>query len=325
MPRKQVRRKSWFGTDNSYSKKKSVSIKNALMQDPQVVRAIVSIEKGKNAKKNHYQFYIELKSGKTLSAMQKKYFSGDKAHLEKRKGTPWEAWRYCSDEKDDGTFIKQLVIVGNPPEETYTKKKSVWPAIMDRIDAGASLRELRLEFLNTVPRYYKYINELIYQRDIIQYKNRYRPLSVHWWYGSTRTGKTRAAMESVDEPHLIHRVSDYKNPWDTYDGQKVVLLDEFTGQVKLSDLLQLLDNYYPELPCRYHNKIGLFDTVIICSNLSFEEIYYDNDYFSLRKEQVAALLHRITDFKKFGVEKRPSSLLDDYDDVTAGIWGLDSV
>ena len=325
MPRKQVRRKSWFGTDNSYSKKKSVSIKNALEQDPQVVRAIVSIEKGKNAKKNHYQFYIELKSGKTFTAMQKKYFSGDKAHLEKRKGTPWEAWRYCSDEKDDGTFIKQLVIIGEPPEETYTKSKSVWPKIMDRIDAGASLRELKLEFLNTVPRYYKYINELIYQRDIIQYKNRYRPLTVKWWYGPPRTGKTRAAMEFVESPHLIHRVSDYRNPFDSYDGQKVILLDEFTGQLKLTDMLQLLDNYYPELSCRYNNKIGKFDTVIICSNSSFEEIYLNNDYYSLREEQVAALLHRIDDVERFGVEKRPSPLLGECDDVTAAFWGLNDI
>lgn len=314
MPGKQTRRKCWFGTDNAYSKKKTSSIKKALEQDTNIIRAIVAIEKGKSAKKRHYQFYIELKNAMTYTAVQKKYFSGDKAHLEKRKGTAWEAWQYCSDTKSDGTHVSNLVTIGDPPEELYTKAKSVWPPIYKRIEDGASMAALRVEFLNTVPRYHKFIADLIYQRDIVQYKNRFRPLNVMWYWGPPRTGKTRGAMELVDAPHLIHRVSDYKNPWDSYDGQEYVLFDEFHGQVAISTMLQLLDDYYPELPCRYNNKIGKYHTVVICSNQSFEDIYEtaEGNYFENRETSVAALLHRINDITEFGVDKCPT-LVESFD------------
>jgi hypothetical protein len=327
MPRKQVRRKSWFGTDNSYSLKKSSAIKNALEACPNVVRAIVSIEKGSNAKKRHYQFYIELKNGMTFTAVQKKYFSGDKAHLEKRKGTPWEAWTYCSENKDDGTHIKQLVVVGDPPDETYTKAKSVWPAIYARIEEGATMFELQREFLNSVPRYHRFINEELLKRDTKAYKNRYRPLRVEWWWGPPRTGKTREAMALVPEPRDIHRVSDYRNPWDSYDGQEYILLDEFHGQLNLAQMLQLLDDYYPELPCRYYNKVGKFHTVIIASNQSFESIYdttpgdFDSraGYYANREQSVAALLHRIDLTRYFGV-KKITCAEDTINDDLFGLW-----
>ena len=326
MPRKQVRRKSWFGTDNTYSKKKSSFILKALEAEPNVVRAIVSIEKGVNAKKRHYQFYIELKNGMTFTAVQKKFFDGDKAHLEKRKGTPWEAWTYCSENKDDGTHIKQLVVVGDPPEETYTKAKSVWPQIYSRIEAGASMYELQQEFLNSVPRYHRFIEAELLKRDTKAYKNRYRPLNVEWWWGPPRTGKTREAMALVEQAHLIHRVSDYKNPWDSYDGQEFILLDEFHGQLNLAQMLQLLDDYYPELPCRYNNKVGKFHTVIIASNQSFESIYDTTDgefgvrgYYANREQSVSALLHRIDNVRYFGVKKPVITECND-DAGLSGLW-----
>ncbi len=329
-PPTQIRRKSWFGTDNSYSRKKTSFIKNALENDPQVVRAIVSIEQGNNAKKPHYQFYIERKSAMTRSAMQKKFFAKDKAHLQKRKGTPWEAWTYCSPNKDDGTHIRLLVQIGVEPPETYTKKAAtVWDDIYERISAGATMWELRKEFTGSVPRYHKFIEKLLYERDIVEFKNKFRTLTVEWWHGPPRTGKTRKAMSLVEEPHLIHRISDYRNPWDSYEGQEYVLLDEFHGQVPLASMLQWLDNYYPELSCRYNNKIGKYHTVIICSNHTFDEIYrppscscgqedchhYVKYAYEGREQSVEALLHRINTRIPFGADKPSSNspkTLDDF-------------
>ncbi len=58
--------------------------------------------------------------------------------------------------------------------------------------------------------------------------------------GSTGCGKTRAAVK------LYGRQRTWLNPldsewWDGYDGEKVVVLDDFYGQLKYSRMLQLLD------------------------------------------------------------------------------------
>ncbi len=334
------RLKNWFGTDWNPSEDKIKQILaewKKLHDEGIIIRAILSLEKGNKDGKLHYQFYIELKDGKTGCVVQDKLFNKDnRVHLEKRHKTAWEAWRYCSiekiEDKDKITHIKELIRLGNPPPEKYSKKKSVWPRLYKRIRDGATLGELEMEFLGTVPRNRRHIDDKLLERDIKQYKNVYRPLRVEWWVGPPRSGKTRKAMSLVDKPYMIHRVSDYKNPWDTYSGQKVVVLDEFHGQASLANMLLWLDDYYCELSCRFVNKIGMFDTLIICSNQTFDDIYRPQidlgdenpkPYaYEGREASVDALFARLDNIEMFGAKnqglKRETSL-PDFDAETENI------
>ena len=85
-----------------------------------------------------------------------------------------------------------------------------------------------------------------------QYKNTFRTMKVVYISGATGTGKTRTVMEE-NGYEAVYRVTDYEHPFDSYAGQEVLVLDEFRSQLKISEMLNILDGYPLELRCRYAN------------------------------------------------------------------------
>ena len=49
--------------------------------------------------------------------------------------------------------------------------------------------------------------------------------------------------------------------FDTYDGQDVLIFEEFRGGLKHGDMLNYLDGYPLLLPCRYFNRQGCYRKV----------------------------------------------------------------
>ena len=46
----------------------------------------------------------------------------------------------------------------------------------------------------------------------------------------------------------VYRVTDYAHPFDSYQGEDVLLLDEYNSNFKIRDLLNYLDGYPLTLP-----------------------------------------------------------------------------
>lgn len=104
------------------------------------------------------------------------------------------------------------------------------------------------------------------------FKDVWRTLSVNYIHGKTGTGKTRGVMEKYGYSN-VYRVTNYKNPFDSYKGQDVVIFEEFRGDLPLKDMLKYLDGYPVELPCRYNDKVACFTKVYILSNIPLEKQY----------------------------------------------------
>lgn len=92
-----------------------------------------------------------------------------------------------------------------------------------------------------------------------------RPPKVYWCYGPTGVGKTKTAFELSrevygDEEVLI--LPDSTLHWfDTYDGQKSVILDDFRSKgVSFAFLLRVLDRY----PCMVPFKGGFVNWAPEC-------------------------------------------------------------
>lgn len=75
-------------------------------------RAIVQKEKCPDTGRIHYQGFLELLSPMRYSGI-KSILKCESAHLEKRKGTPQQAWEYCAKEESrvDGPWQ-----YGEPPK-----------------------------------------------------------------------------------------------------------------------------------------------------------------------------------------------------------------
>lgn len=84
-----------------------------------------------------------------------------------------------------------------------------------------------------------------------------------------RQGKTRSFMDRYGYANY-YRVTDYRHPFGTYDGQDVLIFEEFRGSLKHSDMLNYLDGYPLLLPCRCFNRQALdtFLAVAESGNLS---------------------------------------------------------
>ncbi len=149
----------------------------------------------------------------------------------------------------------------------------------------------------------------IARQTIIQekYKDHWRNLDICYIYGATGTGKTRSVMDKYGYSNVF-RVTDYSHPFDNYKGQDVVIFEEFRSSVKLSDMLNYLDGYPLELPCRYANKYACYTKVFLISNIPLTDQYSDD-----RTENTSAFIRRISKGKHYtdkGIQKMQIQLVN---------------
>jgi len=178
--------------------------------------------------------------GTQMSFSKVKTLIGSRVNFQPMRGTPADSIVYCSKE-DLAPFVK-----GTPPTPG---KRSNLEDTVDAIKEGSTLRQLATSdqshgALNIV-RYHKGLTVL---RSLIR-PPRTGPPKVIWLFGPTGTGKTRCAYEAglrlVDGPDNIWISSGGLKWFDGYDGQPVVIFDDFRAKhvSNFAYLLRLLDRY----------------------------------------------------------------------------------
>jgi len=188
---------------------------------------------------------------------------------------------------------------GEMPHEHQGKSKDV-EKILALLQDGAD----NMEIVTQVPSAMMNIDKVERTRSMFrdaQYANSWRDLDVTYIFGQTGSGKTRSVMDKYGYANC-YRVTDYKHPFDTYDGQDVIIFEEFRSSLKHADMLNYLDGYPLLLPCRYFNRQACFTKVFIITNIPPEHQYPNVD-----KESLAAFWRRISTIieyvkKEFPVE-----------------------
>lgn len=103
-----------------------------------------------------------------------------------------------------------------------------------------------------------------------------RDIVVEWHVGESGTGKTYYAKELIESEgeESVYFLSDYSHGGlDHYNGEPILFLDEFRGQIRYSTLLSMLQGYKQQFHARYTNIIGLWKWVIITSVMPPELVY----------------------------------------------------
>lgn len=115
---------------------------------------------------------------------------------------------------------------------------------------------------------------------------------VYW--GRTGAGKTRSVYDNL--PSLDSLFVYAGSGWfDGYDGQPIVLFDDFGGhEFKISYLLKLLDRYPIRVPVKGGFVHWAPQEIYITSNIDPH-----NWYSNANPEHVRALLRRITLIHEF--------------------------
>lgn len=182
-------------------------------------------------------------------------------------------------------------------------KRSDLDEIEELLEQGATPQEIFAESF----RYRKY--EKMIKSEFLSRRIRETPLVKEMWneyhWGESGTGKTYTYIKlcekySDDEVYLCN---DYSNSsgsaggFDFYSNNpaKIIILDEFRGNIAYSQLLSILDVYSRnQQHCRFQNTYNLWTSVIICSIYPPEKLYSNMvDYGDRCIDSIQQLLRRL--------------------------------
>lgn len=236
-------------------------------------------EVGEKEHTPHTHVYVAFSSPVRFSTLRKAFKGA--AHIEVCRGTSEENRAYIQKNEKWATSAKAETTLsgtfeewGALPDERQGRRSDL-AILYEQVKAGAT----DFEILESNPAYMRHIGLLEKARQVIakeSAKNSYRPLSVMFLYGDHGTGKTRYVLEQYGED--VFRVTDYKNPFDHYGGEKVICFDNYNGDFPLRDFLTYTEGYSVELPSRYYNRWAQYEKVYIISNRAPDELYKDDCY-----------------------------------------------
>ena len=186
----------------------------------QVIYFIMAIEVCPTTGKTHGQGYIRFRHAVSMTAVKER-LNSKQIHLEQKRGTEYEAASYCW--KDAEPFIE---IGERPTEDSSEKDSSVWDVILRMLQDGATARDIMMEYPAAYARYKSGI-EAMRMELIAGSINTWREVNVQYLWGATGVGKTRAILDSMEDPADAYRVTDYKNPFDNYRGQQLIIFEEY--------------------------------------------------------------------------------------------------
>lgn len=201
-----------------------------------------------------------------------------------------------SDKRHQGTnFTDTFVEWGELPHEHQGKSKDV-DRIYFMLKDGAS----NLEIVDSIPSAMMNLEKVERTRSMLrdaEFASSWRNLEVTYVFGKTGSGKTRSIMDRYGYTNC-YRVTDYKHPFDTYDGQDVLIFEEFRGNLKHGDMLNYLDGYPLLLPCRYFNRQACFTKVFIITNVPPDTQYFNIDVES--RNAFCRRIHKVLEYQQSG-------------------------
>lgn len=209
----------------------------------------------------HLQGYVYFAEKKSLKQMKKLHST---AHWEAAKGTPLEASDYC---KKDGDFVESGELpLSNAAKGTNEVKR--WDEIRIAAEEG------RVEDIPDDIRFHN-IRLIEYHHRQAQKKRKLDDTEETnlWYYGKTRTGKSRKARTENPDAYL----KMCNKWWDDYDGQHTVLIEDFDRKHDvLCHHLKIWSDRYPFPAEIKGSKIDIRPKrVIVTSNYHPNEIWND--------------------------------------------------
>lgn len=272
----------WCITVNNEPKQ----IYNVLKQSslPDKIRYIVA--KLERVSRLHLQAYIEYTEPVRNSTV--KLIFGKQAHTSIRKGTRDQARNYVL--KEETSYKPKKY----PPIElgTWIKgqgTRSDLNSMYQLIKEGKTNYEL-LE--NNPSTYIKYHKGFSHARSLHQSTLKRKPPKVYIIVGPPGCGKTRYVYDKYPQDQIYSLMESSSTVWfDGYEGQKILLIDDYYGWITYSYLLKLTDRY----PLRVQIKGGstpfLAEKIYITSNKSPRHWYPGQDLSALGR-RVRYFRHR---------------------------------
>jgi len=260
--------KSFVFTINNPTEEEILTVKGLPCQ-----RICAELEKGKEGTP-HVQGAVVFKNTKRVGGVCK--LLGGRAWVAKMRGT-WADQEYCT--KDN-----EVIIVA---DYTIQGMKTDLLSFKEDVKRGADDAFLIDNHLATIAKYPRFENRL--KEHYARERSRgFRKIEVIVHWGDAGTGKTRGPMEEG-----AFKFTDYDDHWwDGYQGEKVLLLDDFYGGVKWCTLLHWLDGYQVRLKIKGGHTYAQWTKVYITSNKRWDD-WYNRDDQSALERRITKVVHYV--------------------------------
>jgi len=204
-----------------------------------VTYLVYQCESAPETGKEHIQGYMECENAKSVKAACAAIGLPHGTHMEKRKGTPAQAAQYCKKAETrliDTDPYEEGIISAEPKQGKRTDIETV----MNAVKEGMHEKEMWETFPGEMARNYKAVDRY---KSLLLPEHRTWMTKGIWYWGPTGAGKSHKVFEDYDsKTHYIYEVSD-NGWWDKYQGQEIVIINDFRGEIKYAQLLTLIDKW----------------------------------------------------------------------------------
>ena len=239
-----------------------------------LVYACAAMEIGAKEHTPHIHMFVVYKNPKAWDTMRRLIPHADweccRGTSKQNRDYVFKLGKWIETEKGTTTVEGTQKEIGEMPEESICSKPEL-EFLYQLIQQGYT----DIQIIDEYPEYMFDLSHIQRCRLIViqeEYKNVWRDLEVTYIYGKTGAGKSRYVMETYGYSNVF-RVTDYLHPFDTYNGEDVILFEEFYSSLRIQDMLNYLDGYPLKLPARYSDKQACFTKVFISTNISLEKQY----------------------------------------------------
>lgn len=245
---------------------------------------------------HHIHMVLEDTVSMRFSQVKKSYAAG--MHFEATKGNKKQAEDYINKRppfEEKGEKVLHICYVGEI--KGAQGKRSDLAEIAAMLNAGMTPSQIMAENF-AYRRYERMIRSAFFDKRKRETPVK-RDVQVHYLVGESGSGKSYIYVQLCEEhgEDDCYIVSDYEGGgFDSYQGERHLILDELKGQVPFSSLLQLLDCYKMQIHARYSNVLSLWLHVYITSVFPPEELYQKMVEETKRgRDKQQQLFRRITD------------------------------
>ncbi len=232
--------------------------------------AVGQIEKCPDTGRLHFQGYGECHAVSFNTIRNKLH----RCHVEPRKGSRLDAIAYCI--KDDTRDTGSMGPLWHPNRESFGDlagnqgSRTDLKFFIDEMSENGIDAAME-ECPETFVRYYKGFERLNSRRQYLL-AQRDCPRDVHVLWGDPGTGKSRQVCPILHDYKDVYRLPLGSSEWwDNYNGQSVVLLDDFFGQIPFNRLLAITDRHPVQLPTKGGFTSGAYVQFYITSNVNWED------------------------------------------------------
>lgn len=236
--------------------------------------------------REHWQGFLQLANSCRWKKAQEA-IGDDKAHIEIA-ADPKSAAEYCKATewkgKDKGAVPGTMREFGTFSAGQGSRNDLI--AMKDMVDNAATDLEIWDEHFASMLRYHKGLS--VYRSLKNKCRDPARAPTVYVLTGPPGTGKSRWWAEhfAPADTYVLPRPSNSMDPWwDGYQGQSVVVLDDFYGWIKYSTLLNLLDRYPMSINIKGQALQQLRATTFVITSNQLPDMWYKdtNDISALRR------------------------------------------